>query len=812
MKDKSKDRILFFILAAILLGAFLLRIQQWDKFTITDEQSQALWTWDLFHNPFPVIAYPPLILYFNFFLSLFLKAVFSFLGFIPFAGEFVNSGQGFLIHIKASQLLMALFGTFHVYLVFRIGREFYNRGTAFLAATLMAVNQFMILNNHSAKNDTFLSLFLTLSLYFIFKYTCQSKIRQMFWGSLFFGLAVAAKYNAALAAAFIIAALLFAARPLKSEWRRLLTTAGAAAAGALTGFFLGAPNWLIHPLANARAALADVTFLYSSFSLYDKPSPTFHLYIVDFIYNFGLIFFIIFIIGMLAIFISKRKTDMLLAVFFFAYMGFFGRSGFYGYGTPLPIYPAMILLMAKTLFLDLPSLISRWPKFRKILLPLLWLPIVAFAAGHGARSIELFNILKTASQVEQAWYYRIQHIPKGFRFASEMYTQQRGGDSLGNPDLTHIKLRYFQNYRPILFIASSFRSEYILNQTKNKLVKKDLHERLQDYTPFHKIQKIAYPPGSYDIQFWYKTPKSLRRIHAPQMTPAPELPRQFLAAPGLSKTIFLPLQVYEKNPNSGKTENGSFTRWLYSTSKIEKINFSLFALQDNIAMKIIVNNQSRDIYLPKAMEVVEIEMTGIKPKPLHADFVYNLEVITAKKGASCYFAFFPDFISAIPLPAPQKFPVMQNVEPIPAMFSGTYPPWLVEFYKKTGIDLALLEFVNREYLVRNEQQSSKDINGDFLPLAKGFYKLQISGSPLLKNFPIGNEMRLKLTLASSQGLREENISLAGLSQNGSLTLKLTSGHFTFLKYEINGLRENNFLLQDFVMLPDYQEYLKTFGE
>jgi len=103
-------------------------------------------------------------------LSFFYKNVLIFLGVIDFDSQFIATGLGADLTLALGRLLTSLFGTLIVYMVYHIGKEFYNINAGLFAAALMAVSRFDIFDSHRFKPDLLLPLLMTIFLYLCLKY------------------------------------------------------------------------------------------------------------------------------------------------------------------------------------------------------------------------------------------------------------------------------------------------------------------------------------------------------------------------------------------------------------------------------------------------------------------------------------------------------------------------------------------------------------------------------------------------------------------------------------------------------------------
>jgi hypothetical protein len=165
-----------FGLPFLLLIAFLLRLQGWYPFNVVDEDAILKMVWGLHLDPLPpgmplpFPGYPPLFMYLNYFLSLLYRELLVFLGVFASAGEYLASPLAQSFVFKFGQILVALLGTLHIAVVWKIGREFFDRRVAWLAVLIVAFHPHLILNGHIFKADVPLAVFFALLLLYALRF------------------------------------------------------------------------------------------------------------------------------------------------------------------------------------------------------------------------------------------------------------------------------------------------------------------------------------------------------------------------------------------------------------------------------------------------------------------------------------------------------------------------------------------------------------------------------------------------------------------------------------------------------------------
>ncbi len=794
-------------LALLLTGAFLLRIQQWDHFQVPDEDTITEMVWNLHGNPLPVgmtplPGYPPFFMYLNFLLALVYRKLLLFLGFIQFDSEFVHSGLGPLFTLKTGRLLTAFFGTALVYMTYRIGKDFYSESAGLLSAVLIAINPFMILNSHIFKSDILLSLLLATVLFLFLKFLQTVKIRFLFWGSFFLGLAVATKYNGAVQVLAVPVVLWLAWKKMGPELRR--RALGSVLAGGALGFMTGAPNWLFHHVKSVEAAYKYAVSQYSGFTFYEQPLPSYMLYLKDFLKSFGWVFLLFFLLGILLAILQKNRYDLLIIVYLGIYFLIQGKSNFYGNRMVLPLLAGMAVITAKTLLEVGSGFLTRRARLRKLFLVLVWGWAALFSGNRIAESLRSYHLLQTTTTLDEAFFYRIHHIPPEFRTGSEAFTPRFPKDP-GKWDLTDIRFQRFRGKNSLQFLSTGLLSKYILTRTKNQRIRTRISNRLRTFRPFHQIRKKPFSPWSDDVTFWYQFPPELGFI--PAKNKAPDLPRIYIREEK-NATVFLPLQPYEKSPCYGISQTGFYGKWLYSQDKIERLIFHLLNEKNPLEVVITVNGTTRKCFGPAGR--IDVSIEGIKPRWLFDDFVYSLEIVSAGKTPYCV-AFEAVYRESGPDSESRIGPPSGRGEGIPELFSAhPLPEWEVGFYAQTGIDLSLLTFMNRTHLFRNDpdRETVEPVTSGFFPLTRGNYLIKIKGAPILADLPVRSKFKMKLAIAKKSGTEERSIEWPVAGSKETATFNLEIGEpFVFAKIDCEGMRENNFLVEDIVLEPDYRACL-----
>jgi hypothetical protein len=792
------------LLIFILLITFILCIKQVIPFESVDETMISGFVWDLYEDPFPLNLYPPFFLYIHFLLSMVYKGLFIFLGIVSTSWQFIST-FGLHFTVEAGRILNAVLAVMLVYLVYRIGSEFYDRNVGFFAALLMAFNQLIILQAHIFKSDVLVTLLITLSLYFLLKYNTTGETKFILASAFTFGLSVATKYNVYIFILVIALAIFLKRSALaKQKLARILISVPLATAA---GFFLGAPNWLAHPLGNLKLFLEKYGFssqsVWGPYRIY-TPTQIYLKFLENFIRDFGWILLLVFVSGLILSFLTKNKKDILLGFFILIYIFFFGFMGFYGERFSLPLYSSMAILMGKTLFLDIKPVFRSRKKIWHVLVIMIWLFAIFFSFSKIAGNYSIFNQLKTKSKNSWAKDYRTQHgiDSDKYRVAFQHLTPKIRGGIKFNADF---KLRWFKHrHQHPQFVQAVYQS-YLNHTGKSNQNIPDMDIDFSEYSPFYLIRKTRYQPWDIDLIFLYRIAAPLRSVHPDVTKPLMNIPRSFYRN---QDTTYLPLQTYEKNPLFLKTSNSYLHHHLYSLERLKQVNIWLFSLNQQLDLNLSINRLKRQIKEKNHPMVQMVEFKDLEPKPFHKNSVYEIELHANPKHSPYYIVICPKTgrTSGEPeLSGQSKLKITDGA--IPELFSNQpYPAWVRNFYRQTGIDLTLLTFINNHELYRNPDNSPDDIRLDFFPVLAGTYNIRLTGSRLFPESPTGSSARLKYRIYSADGIIEKTVSL---TDPLALLSIQTTEPVSFIEITISGMRKSNLLIERITMVPDYLKIIKS---
>ncbi len=805
------ERIFLWLILAV---TFILSIKQLYPFDSVDELEIMYWIEGLHNKPFPALSYPPLFVYLHYLLSVVYGWVLSFLG-ITGGGDFVLTDMGFRFTLEAGRLLNACFTTLLVYVVFRTGKDFYNKAVGFLAALLMAVNGLVLLYAHIFKPEILVTLLTATAFYFTLKALDSPGIRPLLTASFFYGLSVATKYNVFPLVLVLLLALFWnrgkhAAANGKKEWFK-----GAAFIflGAAAGFLAGSPNWVVHPILNIKQFFgqyaADGGNLYQQFRA-QSALDIYGGFFMDFLTTFGPVFFVLFIAGAGWGLFKRNRADILALLWLVSYIVLFAFFGYYADRFGLPLYPVVALMAAKVIFFDLPHLLKGKlgePKLR-IILPVLWVPLLIFGGVRTAGNLETYNLLKTQNETDRTIEYREVHgiADKRFNVGRQLMTPRVYGKNIKLNKRFHLKFANRDGRKKLHFIQAHLTSyrEFL----ESGAGKDPQAVSLENHRPFYFIEKHPYQPFTPECVFLYHLSPQLRNVKPGTHPDSSGLfPRAFYRN---RHTIFLPLQTYEKNPNSGQLKQAApFRRRIYSRKPIAKIRFHIFSPTKAPALRLQINNTGTETAAWEKRDIKDIAVENLTRKSLYHDYVYCLDIrpqAQSKVNAAYYFTWAPVYREETPQPN-QSLPVLSAPLEggIPFLFSNApYPGWVKEFYEKTGIDLPLLDFTGTHTLYDNPEKSIEDIAIPYFPLEKGPYILRVYGGKLVEGLEISeSKAALQLKVFGASGDGRIDIPLTA-PPPGAFPIRIAEPT-VFVDIRAKGLRQNNYLVNKITITPDYRQ-------
>jgi len=752
--------------------------------------------WGLHLNPLPpgmpspLPGYPPLFIYLNFFLSLLYREVLLFLGLFASSGEFLASPSAQLFTLKAGQLLVALLGTLHVAVVWKIGQEFFDRRVAWLAALLIAFHPHLVFNGHIFKSDVPLALLFSLLLLFSLRFLRTLRTEDFLAASFLAGLTAACKYNGAVEALLLPFLLWMSRKELApGRWRRLLLLSPLFG---LLGFLACAPNWVLHPLECFRAAYRYALFHFQEFTVYDRVSSTYGRYVVDLWQTLTPFFLLLFSLGLLFTLLRRKREETTIVFSFLIYFLVQGRSVFYASRIILPIYGAVALITAKAAFRDLFPLLKS-PSRQRAFSIVVFSAALFLSLGNVRDSLSLFHLWKTTPTLEEAQTFRRDHIPSTFSFGRERHTPIKNGDR-GTGGLFALPKYLFHGPKSLPFLSTGILADR-LTGSHNEILKGELRSRLREYRPFHRISKPCFSPWDGDILFWYRPhPKILA---SPPGRESLSLPRLF--RPHGGTTLFYPLQLYEKDPGFFSLEGAFFGKWILSSRPLKTLSVTLFCPEGETTVHVKVNRQ--ETILRAARGVAETLFPSPIPLPLQRSPLYRIEVRLPENHPSA-------FLLVRELPSRPSSGTFSLSRPLagdpPPLFSSEPPPkWVVEFYRRTGIDLSLLSLTQEVTLRENRERSLLPFQSEWTVLSRGVYRWEMETQPILREGPQNSPPPLELLLFR-QGQIDTRAMTWERGKGGLYTVILENPEERlFIRVNTGDLQGQNLLLRRLCLRPDY---------
>jgi len=826
-KDFHTKLFLFFV---ILIG-FLLRVNHWFDFLGADEigwKGLITWTWGFHKDPFPIHYYPPFFLYLNFVFSLILKKLTIFLGIIDFNNIFLNSDFGYIFTLKTGRIMSALFGTLNIYMIYLIGKEFFNKYAGLISAVILSVFWPHVIDSHNFKSDILLTLLITVLVYFSLKFLRTKNKWHLFFASFFLGLSVASKFNGAFFIVMVIVPIFYVRKEMN-----IFKNLYFAAIGGILGFFLGAPNWLIHPFSNFKVTLEYLKGLSAEVAWYDPFPSSFLLYGKNFIEHFGIILVFILVVSLIISLAGKDKFGKVISISVLTYFILVAIENYLNYRALLPLIPLVSLLIGKLIFRDVETLLNK-VIVRRIAIVLLTVPVLIYATENLLKSYKSFDLLKGIAshpvhtktgigEPDYSAYYLKNNIKKGSMIFREMWTPPAigYGKVIFGRDVVSVPEKKFKGDNSFNFLITSFRTDYLLRKAKNRKFADAAKRRMRNYLPFYKVYRPAIFTWSDDIQFWYRKPDYVKGFSAHDN--GMYLPALFVKESD-NDSVFLPVKRYEKNPCNGKIMNGISGKYIFSRKPIKEIIFHYVAKNK---LKLIINvNGSKIVSSPgKGMPV------GIaKISDLHSGYfgntairrLYEVSIDSDEKNLEFYiykieikanmrneipYVFRVDYSGnsgGNPVEDYTKI-IKDGNDDIPELFGNRKTPgWIKNFYKKNGIDLLLLSYINTQTLFDNPVNSLSEIDSEYFPVERGAYILEFKIERIIKSVSPGTEGNIGITMITDKNKREFVYSVV----EGSLRYRFKCGsNIGFIRFKSTELRENNLLMKKIIIKQDFKSLL-----
>lgn len=136
-------------------------------------------------------------------------------------------------------IMVALFGVATIFLLYKAGRDFFERTTGLIAASLYAVSPLVIAYSRSSWNPNLMPFFSLLIIYLTWQISVKERWRFLFWLGFCFGIAFQIHYLAAFLTVIIVIYLLIFGKFLRQLKNYLL---------GILGFILGLSPFLAFEL------------------------------------------------------------------------------------------------------------------------------------------------------------------------------------------------------------------------------------------------------------------------------------------------------------------------------------------------------------------------------------------------------------------------------------------------------------------------------------------------------------------------------------------------------------------------------------
>lgn len=256
-------------------------------------------------------------------------------------------------------VMVALFGVATVYLIYKVGKDFFNDRVGLLAAGLYAISPLPIAYSRSSWNPNLMPFFSLLIIWLVWKIVTKDKPQWLFWLGVLFGLTIQFHYLAVFLAV-VISAYLFSFYHRFNYLKYYLS--------AILGFVLG---WSPFVLFELRHNFPNFLTIYR-FIFFGKETG---LVVNKFFPIIGDVFFRLFnrlvtnnvttlawgvlFLSLATLLFSKKSRALILLVFWLVIgVGLFGfyQKGIYDYYFGF-MFPLPFLLTSQAIF----SLPKKWP-------------------------------------------------------------------------------------------------------------------------------------------------------------------------------------------------------------------------------------------------------------------------------------------------------------------------------------------------------------------------------------------------------------------------------------------------------------------
>jgi len=335
----------------------------------------------------------------------------------------VDPGPYFLL----GRLLSAAFGTFSVYLVYRLGRAAYGRPAGLLAALFLAVTPLHVAYSHMAVTDVTATALSLLALLLLILAAQGRGRRWLLAGAVAAGLATSVKYNLGL---LVLPASVAAVCACRGE-AKVRIAAGARAAllwprllvarvyAPMLVAFLGASPFVI---LDARHFAHD--FLRQN-RIMDRGWLGFENTGNGFWYNLdvnlggtlGVVLLVLAVLGLAWALWRRTRLDLMVAPYVIVYFVYISTWKELADRYLLPIVPLLVLLAVRCCL----EIVKLRPRARRIVAPLVVLVLVAAFVLPLSASLAFDRSLTGSDVRVRAKHWIEANIPAGSAIAVENY-------------------------------------------------------------------------------------------------------------------------------------------------------------------------------------------------------------------------------------------------------------------------------------------------------------------------------------------------------------------------------------------------------
>ncbi len=336
------------------------------------------------------------------------------------------------LFIYFGRSITCLFGIASLYVLYRLGRYFFNPEVGLIASLFLALNTLHIAKCQTISVDVPLVFFILLAFIPIWRISIEGKVRDYILSGIVVGLASGTKYTGLFCSIAILGAHLYyhSGKPSGGMVKKLLHPYLWMSAGAvIITFILVSPYCVI----NFTEFLNSVEFERTRVSLGHfgqvSSANSFFTYVfVIFPDVMSLPVAIVTAIGLIYGLWRFRQSSILLSLFPIIYFLIIGSWRFYAPHYFLPMVPLLYLFVTLVVI-----------EISKVLLmkraPLLWIPVFTVLLGFpvpGLMSYYANAGIPDNRMLAKNWI--TENIPSNALIAKELYT----------PDLENTGLKYFE--------------------------------------------------------------------------------------------------------------------------------------------------------------------------------------------------------------------------------------------------------------------------------------------------------------------------------------------------------------------------------